>query len=57
MTQSGDAVQDRNARVAPLDDLGAFRLDGVRGGIYRLTLRVGGDEIVLPPIVVGERAQ
>jgi hypothetical protein len=44
------------AHVASLDILGEFRLDGVRGGTYRLTLRMGGDEIVLPPIEVGERA-
>jgi hypothetical protein len=55
MRQSGDAIRAADSRVAPLDALGEFRLDGVRGGDYRLTLRVGGDEIVLPPIVVGER--
>jgi hypothetical protein len=44
------------AQLAPLDDMGEFRLDGVRGGTYRMTLRIGGDEIVLPPIEVGERA-
>ncbi len=43
------------ARVTSLDALGEFRLEGVRGGIYHLTLRMGGDEIVLPPIEVGER--
>jgi hypothetical protein len=40
---------------APLDELGEFRLEGVRRGTYRLTLRVGGDEIALPPIAVGDR--
>ena len=44
------------ARVTSLDALGEFRLEGVRGGTYRMTLRMGGDEIVLPPIEVGERA-
>lgn len=44
------------ARVASLDALGEFRLEGVRGGTYRMTLRMGGDEIVLPPIEVGVRA-
>lgn len=44
-----------DARSTALDTLGEFRLDGVRGGTYRLTLRVGGDEIVLPPIEVGPR--
>ncbi|MFO1219220.1 MAG: hypothetical protein U1E89_12665 [Burkholderiaceae bacterium] len=40
---------------APLDELGEFRLEGVPRGTYRLTLRVGRDEIALPPIAVGER--
>lgn len=55
-TQSGDDAGGTGARIASLDDLGEFRLDGVRGGTYRLTLRMGGDEIVLPPIEVGGRA-
>lgn len=42
-------------RRAPLDELGEFRLEGVNRGTYRLTLRVGRDEIALPPIAVGER--
>jgi hypothetical protein len=41
--------------VATLDPLGEFRLDGIRRGIYVLTLRLSGDEIVLPWIDVGER--
>jgi hypothetical protein len=43
------------AHVATLDALGEFRLDGVRPGSYVLTLRLGGNVIVLPPIDVGER--
>jgi hypothetical protein len=54
---SGDGLNPSDSRVAPLDALGEFRLDRVRGGAYRLTLRVGGDEIALPPIVVGERPE
>ena len=54
-TQTGDGIGLADARVAALDALGEFRLDGVRGGTYRLTLRLGGDEIVLPPIEVGGR--
>lgn len=42
-------------RRVSLDELGEFRLEGVNRGTYRLTLRVGGDEIALPPIAVGER--
>jgi len=45
------------AHVASLDALGEFRLEGVRGGTYQITLRMGGDEIVLPPIEIGERSQ
>lgn len=47
----------QGARVASLDAMGEFRLEGVRGGTYRMTLRMGGDEIVLPPIEVGARAR
>jgi len=43
------------AQVATLDDLGTFRLEAVARGSYRLTLRVGTDDIVLPPIDIGER--
>ncbi len=39
----------------PLDELGEFRLEGVPRGTYRMTLRVGHDEIALPPIAVGDR--
>ena len=53
---AGSAPPDgADARVAALDSLGEFRLDGVRRGTYRVTLHLGGDEIVLPPIEVGAR--
>ncbi|MEQ1804460.1 MAG: hypothetical protein ABL900_03705 [Burkholderiaceae bacterium] len=39
---------------ARLDSLGEFRLDGVDQGTYQLTLRMGVEEIVLPPIVIGQ---
>ena len=42
-------------RTTQLDALGEFRLDGVDKGTYQLTLRMGLDEIVLPPIQIGER--
>jgi hypothetical protein len=45
------------AHAAPLDGRGEFRLDGVRRGTYRLTLRMGRDEIVLPPVNVGLHAR
>lgn len=47
---SGDAPR----RVA-LDAMGEFRLEGVARGRYLLTLRMGQDVIVLPPIDVGPR--
>lgn len=53
--QSDTGMAPAEARTAALDSLGEFRLDGLAGGTYRLTLRVGGDEIVLPPIEVGRR--
>jgi len=49
--QAGDAGK----QLTTLDPLGEFRLDDVSGGTYRLTLRVGSDEVVLPPIEVGAR--
>jgi hypothetical protein len=57
VTHAEGGLQAQEAHAAPLDAMGEFRLDGVRGGTYQLTLRVGADEIVLPPIVVGERAK
>ena len=50
MQSDGDSA----ARVAQLDPLGEFRIDGVRSGTYVLTLSVGSDAIVLPPIEVGD---
>jgi hypothetical protein len=40
-------------RAAALNDRGEFRLEGVHEGTYVLTVRIGDDEIVLPPIEVG----
>ena len=42
-------------RMAVIDELGEFRLDGIDCGTYLLTLRMGNDEIALPPIEVGGR--
>jgi hypothetical protein len=38
---------------ATLDALGGFQMDALAAGTYTLTLRVGGEEIVLPPVQVG----
>jgi hypothetical protein len=52
IAQAGGSDQKR---VAPIDELGEFRLDDIERGTYLLTLRMGSDEIVLPPIEVGAR--
>jgi hypothetical protein len=52
---SADGTDVAGSHSAALDELGEFRLDRVPGGIYRMTLRLGGDEIALPPIAVGDR--
>lgn len=44
----------RQAHVTLLDALGEFRINGLRSGEHVLTLRLGSDEIVLPPIQVGD---
>jgi len=53
---ASDGMESPRAHVATLGFLGEFRLTGIQSGTYVLTLRVSGDEIVLPPIHVGERA-
>jgi hypothetical protein len=42
---------------AALNAMGEFRLEGVRQGTYLLTVLLGDDEIVLPPIDVGPAAE
>jgi hypothetical protein len=49
------AGQGQSSRSAAIDALGEFRLDGVRSGTYRLTLRIDSDEVWLPPIDVSGR--
>jgi hypothetical protein len=51
--QAPGAVAEQDRRRTLLDDLGEFRLEGVDRGAYVLTLRLGDDEIVLPPLDVG----
>ena len=46
--------EGRAAHVTHLDSLGEFAIHGVRGGTYVMTLHMGGDEIVLPAVEVGE---
>jgi hypothetical protein len=40
-------------RSVALDALSEFRIDSVHSGTYLITLHLGSDEIVLPPIDVG----
>lgn len=40
-------------RQTSIDPLGEFHLDAIDEGTYVLTLRLGRDEIVLPPIEMG----
>jgi hypothetical protein len=49
------AAGSAGRRVTQLDSLGEFHVDGLDAGTYQLRLRMGRDEIVLPPIVIGER--
>jgi hypothetical protein len=50
-----DGGDEGNVRTTALDAFGEFKLDAVLGGTYQITLRLSGDAIQLPPIVVGER--
>ena len=55
--QAGDRQSPRESRMTTLNHLGEFRLNAIDAGTYRLTLRLGADEVVLPPIFIGERAE
>ena len=55
VTADGENKNAEAIRSAKLDALGQFRIDGIPGGVYVLRLRLGDDEIVLPPIDLGER--
>ena len=46
----------RPSRRAAVDALGEFRIEDVGAGDYGVTLRLGGDEIVLPTLRVGASA-
>lgn len=51
--QPGEAGQMGPRQAVALDDMGEFHMDGIERGRYVLTLRLGVDEIELPPIDVG----
>lgn len=42
------------ARLAPLDELGEFRIEGLKPGFYSLTVHAGGPALQLPPFDIGE---
>ncbi len=48
-----DGAFSRGAHVAPLDAGGEFHINGIRPGVYTLTLRLSGDSIVLPAFRIG----
>jgi len=56
-TQADGGAQAAQAHRIELDPMGEFHLDQLSSGTYSLTLRMGGDEIVLPPIEVGPRSR
>ncbi|MEO8133162.1 MAG: carboxypeptidase-like regulatory domain-containing protein [Betaproteobacteria bacterium] len=55
LASATDGGGSADARVVTLDALGEFRIEGIPDGTYVLTVRFAEDEIVLPPIDVGER--
>jgi hypothetical protein len=50
LAAGGEATPHRSV---PLDTLSEFRIEGLSGGAYLVTLRLGSDEIVLPRIDFG----
>ena len=56
---SAQAVADGRptgaAHQAQLDAMGEFRIGGLRAGVYRLTLDLADEQVVLPDLHIGER--
>ena len=48
------ASRSKAWQAATLDELGEFHIDALVPGTYEITLQLGSDEIVLPPIDVGD---
>ena len=44
------------AQQAAIDAMGEFRIEGLAAGRYALALKLGADQIVLPPLQVGDVA-
>jgi hypothetical protein len=53
---AAQAAGEGSAHVAAIDTMGEFRIDGLVAGGYVLTLKLGTEQIVLPPLQVGEPA-
>ncbi len=51
-----DSMDAGQRHSAELDDLGEFRIDGVRAGRYRLLLHVGDAPVMVEPLDVGAPA-
>lgn len=51
-----DGVAQPTAKVAPVQPLGEFRVEGVHAGLFRITIRLGDQEIELPLLEVGPQA-
>ena len=50
-------LAEARPQTAGLDALGEFRIDALSPGIYQLTLQLGTDAVLLPPLEVGEAAE
>lgn len=48
------ASRSKAWQAATLDELGEFHIDALVPGTYEITLQLGSDAIVLPPIDVGD---
>lgn len=53
--QQGSGQVQTDVLTAALDSLGEFRLEALERGSYALSLHLGDDTLVLPPVAVGEQ--
>lgn len=54
-TDADESVMAAPVQVVDLDSMGQFRIEGIEHGAWTLRLRLGVDEIMLPPIALGEQ--
>lgn len=50
---ASESIGASGAHVAPLNAGGEFHINGIRPGLYVLTMRLSGDDIVLPAFRIG----